>query len=116
RLFHQRVASCQLFCQESLSSCPPGTDGYTNKPHHPSACRRQANRHPQTTAADYSLISISTPAGKFNRVKFSIVLLPGSTTSISRLCVRISNCSRLSLSMNVERITVNFSKRVGNGT
>ena len=33
--------------------------------------------------------------------------------STSRLWVRISNCSRLSLSMNGERRTVNFSIRVG---
>ena len=36
--------------------------------------------------------------------------------STSRLWVRISNCSRLSLSMNGERMTVNFSIRVGSGT
>ena len=36
--------------------------------------------------------------------------------SMSRLCVRISNCSRLSLSMNGERSTVNFSILVGSGT
>ena len=33
--------------------------------------------------------------------------------STSRLWVRISNCSRLSLSMNGDRRTVNFSMRVG---
>ena len=36
--------------------------------------------------------------------------------STSRLWVRISNCSRLSLSMNGDRRTVNFSIRVGSGT
>src|SRR6266508_3835443 len=35
--------------------------------------------------------------------------------SSSRLCVRISNCSRLFLSIWGERFTVNFSMRVGSG-
>src|SRR5689334_18301289 len=35
--------------------------------------------------------------------------------SSSRLCVRISNCSRLFLSICGERLTVNFSIRVGSG-
>src|ERR1700726_1874831 len=35
--------------------------------------------------------------------------------SSSRLCVRISNCSRLFLSMCGERLTVNFSILVGSG-
>src|ERR1700730_18332502 len=64
----------------------------------------------------YSLISISTPAGRFNRVRASTVLLVGSIISIRRLCVRISNCSRASLSMNGERITVYLSISVGSGT
>src|SRR5260370_20025222 len=64
----------------------------------------------------YSLISISTPAGRFNRVNASTVLLVGSIISIRRLCVRISNCSRASLSINGERITVYLSISVGSGT
>src|SRR5690606_17551581 len=39
----------------------------------------------------------------------------GSTMSSTRLCVRISNCSRLFLSTCGERFTVNFSIRVGSG-
>ena len=35
--------------------------------------------------------------------------------SSSRLCVRISNCSRLFLSMCGERLTVKRSMRVGSG-
>src|SRR5262249_20171519 len=35
--------------------------------------------------------------------------------SSRRLCVRISNCSRLFLSIWGERFTVNFSMRVGSG-
>ena len=64
----------------------------------------------------YSLISMSTPAGRFRRMSARIVLPLGSRTSIRRLCVRISNCSCESLSMNGDRITQNFSIRVGSGT
>src|SRR5690606_8375098 len=45
----------------------------------------------------YSLISMSTPAGKSSRMSASTVLGVGSKMSIKRLCVRISNCSRESL-------------------
>lgn len=45
-----------------------------------------------------SLMDISTPAGILSRVNASIVLLVGSIMSSSRLCVRISKCSRESLS------------------
>src|SRR6266566_3886828 len=64
----------------------------------------------------YSLISMSTPAGRFNRVRASTVLLVGSIISIRRLCVRISNWSRASLSINGERITVYLLISVGRGT
>src|SRR3712207_4610912 len=64
----------------------------------------------------YNLISISTPAGKLSFIKALIVCWLGSNTSIKRLCVRISNCSCESLSINGERITLYFSTLVGNGT
>ena len=46
----------------------------------------------------HNLIEMSTPAGKFSRVRESMVLDVGSNMSISRLWVRISKCSRESLS------------------
>ena len=52
----------------------------------------------QQTLNHQSLISISTPAGTFRRISASTVLEVGSNTSINRLWVRISNCSRLFLS------------------
>jgi large subunit ribosomal protein L3 len=64
----------------------------------------------------YILISMSTPAGSESRIRASTVFEAGSRMSMSRLWVRISNCSRLSLSINGERRTVNFSMRVGSGT
>ena len=54
--------------------------------------------------------------GKESRIRASTVFDEGSRMSTSRLWVRISNCSRLSLSMNGDRRTVNFSMRVGSGT
>src|SRR3954468_5320327 len=59
---------------------------------------------------------MSTPAANDRRMRASTVFDEGSRMSTSRLWVRISNCSRLSLSMNGERRTVNFSIRVGSGT
>src|SRR4030065_501837 len=59
---------------------------------------------------------MSTPAGRFNLMSISMVLESGSKTSIRGLCVRISNCSCESLSMNVERRIVNLSFLVGKGT
>src|SRR5213079_350025 len=67
-------------------------------------------------ARHHILISMSTPAASDSRIRASTVLELGSRMSTSRLWVRISNCSRLSLSMNGERRTVNFSMRVGSGT
>src|SRR5581483_3669366 len=64
----------------------------------------------------YSLTSMSTPAGRFKRVSASTVLFVGSMISIKRLCVRISNCSRASLSTKGDRITVYLSISVGKGT
>src|ERR1700744_1743826 len=48
-------------------------------------------------------------------MRASTVCGVGSTMSRRRLCVRISNCSRLFLSTCGERLTVNFSSRVGSG-
>src|SRR3974390_1926981 len=48
-------------------------------------------------------------------MRASTVCGVGSTMSRRRLCVRISNCSRLFLSTCGERLTVNFSMRVGSG-
>ncbi len=51
-------------------------------------------------------ISMSTPAGRWSRRwSESTVLGVGWWMSISRLCVRISKCSRESLSLKGERIT-----------
>src|SRR5699024_12719436 len=63
-----------------------------------------------------SLISISTPDGKSNIVNASTVFGFGFKISTKRLCVRISNCSRESLYICGERITVNTSRSVGKGT
>ena len=53
-----------------------------------------------------SRISMSTPAGRWSsRWSESTVLGVGWWMSIRRLCVRISKCSRESLSLNGERIT-----------
>ena len=49
---------------------------------------------------------MSTPAGRWSRRwSESTVFGVGWWMSISRLCVRISKCSRESLSLNGERIT-----------
>src|SRR5262249_888265 len=63
----------------------------------------------------YSLISTSTPAARSSFISASTVCGVGSTMSSKRLWVRISNCSRLFLSMCGERLTVNFSILVGSG-
>src|SRR5262249_30693295 len=65
--------------------------------------------------AAQSLISTSTPAARSSFINASTVCGVGSTMSSRRLCVRISNCSRLFLSTCGERLTVNFSIRVGSG-
>ena len=66
-------------------------------------------------AIDHSFTSMSTPAGSCSRISVSTVREDGFSISMMRLCVRISNCSRESLSMNGERITVNFLICVGRG-
>src|SRR5262245_10016083 len=61
---------------------------------------------PRYPPAAEALILISTPAGSDSLFKASIVLPVGWMMSISRLCVRISNCSRDFLSMCGLRNTV----------
>src|ERR1700747_813981 len=63
-----------------------------------------------------SLISMSTPAGRSRRISESTVFCVGSRMSISRLCVRISKCSRESLYLCGERMTQYTFFSVGSGT
>src|SRR5256714_15652941 len=62
-----------------------------------------------------ALIFTNTPAGTTRRLSASTVLAVGSKMAITRLCVRISNCSRDFLSMGGLRSTVYRSMRVGIG-
>src|SRR6516162_5906917 len=59
---------------------------------------------------------MSTPAGRSRRISESTVLGVGSIMSISRLCVRISKCSRESLYLCGERMTQYTFFSVGSGT
>src|SRR3954447_13816758 len=72
-------------------------------------------RYSRTGSKNQSLISTSTPAARSSFISASTVCGVGSTMSRRRLWVRISNCSRLFLSTCGERLTVNFSMRVGSG-
>src|SRR6185295_15805397 len=63
----------------------------------------------------HDLISTSTPAERSSFISASSVCWVGSRMSRSRLCVRISNCSRLFLSTCGLRRTVNLLIRVGSG-
>ena len=54
-----------------------------------------------------------TPDGSERFVSASTTFGPGFMISITRLCVRISNCSRASLCTKVERLTVYFLISVG---
>src|SRR5690242_13915584 len=56
-----------------------------------------------------------TPAGRLRRMSASTTLGLGSRISTMRLWVRISNCSRESLSMKGLRITVSLLISVGSG-
>src|ERR687884_1521740 len=58
----------------------------------------------------------STLAGRSMRISASTVLGVGSRMSISRLCVRISKCSRESLYLCGERMTQYTFFSVGRGT
>src|SRR5262249_28287165 len=71
---------------------------------------------PADDSLHYSLISMSTPAGRSSRISESTVFGVGEWMSISRLCVRTSNSSRESLSLNGERITQSTFFSVGSGT
>src|SRR5262249_25646226 len=62
------------------------------------------------------LISMSTPAGRSRRWSDSTVFEVGSTMSRRRLWMRISKCSRESLSTCGDRITVKRRISVGSGT
>src|SRR5579875_3648047 len=59
---------------------------------------------------------MSTPAGRSSRISESTVFGVGSMMSISRLCVRISKCSRESLYLCGERMTQYTFFSVGSGT
>src|SRR6202453_5008805 len=59
---------------------------------------------------------MSTPAGRSRRISESTVFGVGSRMSISRLCVRISKCSRESLYLCGERMTQYTFFSVGSGT
>src|SRR5580700_74033 len=59
---------------------------------------------------------MSTPAGRSRRISESTVFGVGSMMSISRLCVRISKCSRESLYLCGERMTQYTFFSVGSGT
>src|SRR6185312_2618325 len=83
----------------------------------------EALRHPELLGEDrghdydVNRISMSTPAGRWSsRWSESTVFGVGWWMSISRLCVRISKCSRESLSLNGERITQYTFFSVGSGT
>src|SRR5258708_9674909 len=60
-------------------------------------------------------ISMLTPAGRLRRMSASTTRGLGSRMSTIRLCVRISNCSRESLSMKGDRMTVTLEISVGRG-
>ena len=62
------------------------------------------------------MISISTPAGSSVAAIASITAFEGFKMSISLLCVRVSNCSRLSLYLCTARRMVITSFSVGSGT
>src|SRR5260221_4103086 len=95
-----RCASCS-FCPEGLANLQ---------------CEHDPIRKPAPTFGQaQSLISTSKPAARSSFISASTVCGVGSTISSRRLCVRISNCSRLFLSMWGERLTVNFSILVGSG-
>jgi hypothetical protein len=63
-----------------------------------------------------SLTSMSTPAGRSSCMRRSTVWELSSCRSMSRKCVRRSNCSRLSLLTCGDRSTVYTRLRIGSGT
>src|SRR5205823_5438782 len=70
---------------------------------------------PHLAAWPNALISTSTPGGRSSFISASTVSGVGSRMSISRLCVRISNCSRDFLSTCGDRKTVQRLIVVGRG-
>src|SRR5882724_9969522 len=70
---------------------------------------------PYLAACPKALISTSTPGGRSSFISASTVSGVGSRMSISRLCVRISNCSRDFLSTCGDRKTVQRLMVVGRG-
>src|SRR3984957_13593350 len=90
--------------------------GFGEQPRHTYLLRQHSGTHCLFPSRPYSLISTSTPAARSSFISASTVCGVGSTMSSRRLCVRISNCSRLFLSMCGERLTVNFSILVGSGS
>src|SRR6516225_7049091 len=89
--------------------------GLGEQPRHSDLLCEHSGTHLVVLRGAYSLISTSTPAARSSFIKASTVCGVGSTMSRRRLWVRISNCSRLFLSMCGERLTVNFSILVGSG-
>src|SRR5205085_258787 len=92
---HSRTVSFQQLRHSDLFSQQPGDHFACSRPN--------------------ALISTSTPAGKSSFIRASTVCGVGSRMSSSRLCVRISNCSRDFLSTCGDRRTVNLLMMVGSG-
>src|SRR5437870_10061832 len=109
----------RLLLHDDTGTCL--NDGYRNscsvifqQLRHPDLFSQQAGNH-FVCSRPNALISTSTPAGKSNFISASTVCGVGSRMSSSRLCVRISNCSRDFLSTCGERRTVNLLMMVGRG-
>src|SRR5690606_27517604 len=83
-------------------------------PGEPLAVRRSGPRYAPVDC--WTEILTSTPAGRSSLVSASMVLSVGSTMSIRRWWVRISNWSREVLLTWGERSTSKRSRRVGSGT
>src|SRR4051794_16747155 len=89
--------------------------GFLDEPRGPSYEKCPFQQGHSCTLKTYALIFTKTPAGTTRRLSASMVRAVGSKMSITRLCVRISNCSRDFLSMCGDRSTVYRSIRVGTG-
>ncbi len=88
----------------------PCTDAYSEQ--------KQKYRHPcgwRYFCFYIIFTSMLTPDGRERLVNASITFALGFSMSITRLCMRISNCSRASLCTKVERFTVYFLISVGKG-
>src|SRR4029077_8863281 len=84
-----------------------GAGGLTELGHPNLPCQQALHRQ--------LLISMLTPAGRLRRWRASTTRGLKSRMSTTRLWVRISNCSRESLSMKGERMTVSLAISVGSG-